>query len=193
MGMRDMYAYAIQTAKDLRMQGAAEERDGKLHFKGTVTSEAEKNKIWDAIKTIPSWQQDVVGDIKDAAGMFALFTDHRPDVVFHAAAHKHVNLLEGSPREAILNNVLGTRNVARACDATGVETLALISTDKAVNPSSVMGASKRLCEMVLQGLARDSKTTMVARERRAPSMILAWLSASEKITSSLLTNCGRTA
>jgi FlaA1/EpsC-like NDP-sugar epimerase/lipopolysaccharide/colanic/teichoic acid biosynthesis glycosyltransferase len=103
----------------------------------------------------------VVGDIKDEIGMQGLFAAHGPDVVFHAAAHKHVNLLESSPREAILNNVLGTRNVARACDATRVGTLVLISTDKAVNPTSVMGASKRLCEMLLQALARDSSTTMV--------------------------------
>jgi len=64
MGLRDKYAYAIQTAKGFRMQGAAEERDGKLHFHGTVESQDEANKIWDAIKTIPDWQQDVVADIK---------------------------------------------------------------------------------------------------------------------------------
>jgi len=64
MGLRDKYAYAIQTAKDLRMQGAAEEREGKLYFHGTVNSEAEVNKIWDAIKTIPEWRNDIVGDIK---------------------------------------------------------------------------------------------------------------------------------
>ncbi len=63
MGLRDTYSYAIQTAKDLRMQGAAEERDGKLHFKGTTNTQAEANKIWDAIKTIPTWQTDVVADI----------------------------------------------------------------------------------------------------------------------------------
>jgi nucleoid-associated protein YgaU len=81
MGMRDMYAYAIQTAKDLRMQGSAEERDGKLHFKGTVTSEAEKNKIWDAIKTIPSWQQDVVGDIKVVAPAVKTYTVQAGDTL----------------------------------------------------------------------------------------------------------------
>mgnify|MGYP001191775769 CR=1 FL=1 len=66
MGMRDTYAYAIQTCKG-RMDGAAEERDGKLHFKGTVKSEADKNLIWDAIKTIPTWQQDVSADIRVVA------------------------------------------------------------------------------------------------------------------------------
>jgi FlaA1/EpsC-like NDP-sugar epimerase/lipopolysaccharide/colanic/teichoic acid biosynthesis glycosyltransferase len=104
----------------------------------------------------------VVGDIKDEIGVHELFATQKPQLVFHAAAHKHVNLLERRPREAILNNVMGTRNVARACDAVGVETLTLISTDKAVNPSSVMGASKRACEMVLQTMAGATRTTMVA-------------------------------
>ena len=64
MGLRDKYAYAIQTAKDLRMQGSADERDGKLHFHGTVSTQAEANKIWDAIKTIPDWSSEIVADIK---------------------------------------------------------------------------------------------------------------------------------
>src|SRR5688572_22743847 len=64
MGMRDTYSYAIQTAKDLRFQGAAEERDGKLYFKGTTNTQEEANKIWDAIKTIPTWKTDIVADIK---------------------------------------------------------------------------------------------------------------------------------
>jgi nucleoid-associated protein YgaU len=64
MGMRDTYSYAIQTAKDLRFQGSAEERDGKLHFKGTTNTQEEANKIWDAIKTIPTWKTDIVADIK---------------------------------------------------------------------------------------------------------------------------------
>jgi nucleoid-associated protein YgaU len=64
MGLRDKYAYAIQTAKDLRMQGSADERDGKLHFHGTVNTQAEANKIWDAIKTIPDWSTEIVADIK---------------------------------------------------------------------------------------------------------------------------------
>ncbi len=104
----------------------------------------------------------VVGDIKDELGMRELFSRQRPHLVFHAAAHKHVNLLEAAPREAILNNILGTRNVARASEAVGVETLTLISTDKAVNPTSVMGASKRVCEMLLQAMGPGSRTTMVA-------------------------------
>ena len=78
MGLRDKYAYAIQTAKDLRMQGSADERDGKLHFHGTVGTQAEANKIWDAIKTIPDWTTEVVADIKatgaSAAGAGQTYT-----------------------------------------------------------------------------------------------------------------------
>ena len=68
MGLRDKYAYAIQTAKDVRMQGSADERDGKLYFHGTVNTQAEANKIWDAIKTIPDWSKEVVADIKASGG-----------------------------------------------------------------------------------------------------------------------------
>jgi nucleoid-associated protein YgaU len=68
MGLRDKYSYAVQTAKDLRMQGSAEEREGKLYFKGTTQSQDEANKIWDAIKTIPDWKNEVVADIKATGG-----------------------------------------------------------------------------------------------------------------------------
>jgi nucleoid-associated protein YgaU len=68
MGLRDKYAYAVQTAKDLRMQGSAEEREGKLYFKGTTQSQEEANKIWDAIKTIPDWKTEIVADIKATGG-----------------------------------------------------------------------------------------------------------------------------
>jgi nucleoid-associated protein YgaU len=71
MGLRDKYSYAIQTAKDLRMQGAAEERDGKLYFKGTTQTQEEANKIWDAIKTIPDWKTEVVADIQATGGASA--------------------------------------------------------------------------------------------------------------------------
>jgi len=68
MGLRDKYSYAVQTAKDLRMQGSAEEREGKLYFKGTTETQEEANKIWDAIKTIPDWKNDIVADIKATGG-----------------------------------------------------------------------------------------------------------------------------
>lgn len=91
-----------------------------------------------------------------------LFERYKPDLVFHAAAHKHVPLMENSPNEAIKNNVFGTLNVARAADANGTKKFVLISTDKAVNPTNIMGASKRICEMIIQGMARHSKTEFAA-------------------------------
>ena len=87
---------------------------------------------------------------------------YRPDVVYHAAAHKHVPLMEDSPNEAIKNNVFGTYKTARAADKFGVKRFVLISTDKAVNPTNIMGASKRMCEMIIQTFNRYSKTEYVA-------------------------------
>jgi nucleoid-associated protein YgaU len=76
MGLRDKYAYAIQTAKDLRMQGSADERDGKLYFHGTVNTQDEANKIWDAIKTIPDWRNDIVADVKATGGGSSAASSH---------------------------------------------------------------------------------------------------------------------
>jgi FlaA1/EpsC-like NDP-sugar epimerase/lipopolysaccharide/colanic/teichoic acid biosynthesis glycosyltransferase len=104
----------------------------------------------------------VVADVQDAAGIELAFTRFRPNIVFHAAAHKHVPLLESNPREAVLNNILGTRNLVESADRHGVTQFVLISTDKAVNPTSVMGASKRVCEMILQSHSRRSRTGFVA-------------------------------
>jgi FlaA1/EpsC-like NDP-sugar epimerase len=103
-----------------------------------------------------------VADIRDAVKMRRLGEHHRPQFVFHAAAHKHVPLMEEAPEEAVKNNILGTLNVARMADACGAERLVFISTDKAVKPSSVMGASKRIAELVVRDLARTSKTTMTS-------------------------------
>ena len=92
-----------------------------------------------------------------------VFADYKPAIVFHAAAHKHVPLMEDSPNEAIKNNVFGTYNVAMAAGRTGTERMVLISTDKAVNPTNIMGASKRICEMIIQGMQhRFTKTNYVA-------------------------------
>lgn len=91
----------------------------------------------------------VIADIRFEDRVRAVFDQHKPDVVFHAAAHKHVPLMEDNPGEAISNNVLGTRNLARAAIATGVERFVMISSDKAVNPTSIMGASKRVAEFVI--------------------------------------------
>jgi FlaA1/EpsC-like NDP-sugar epimerase len=97
--------------------------------------------------------------VRDAERMNNVFAEYRPSIVFHAAAHKHVPLMENSPNEAIKNNVFGTLNVAQAADRHGVATFVLISTDKAVNPTNVMGATKRFAEMVLQGMSeRGGKT-----------------------------------
>ncbi|HEY2953804.1 MAG TPA: nucleoside-diphosphate sugar epimerase/dehydratase [Candidatus Eisenbacteria bacterium] len=104
----------------------------------------------------------VIADVKDADGIELAFRRHRPTVVLHAAAHKHVPLLEAHPREAVLNNVLATRLLVEAAERHGVDKFVLVSTDKAVNPTSVMGASKRVCEMLLQARARDSRTRYVA-------------------------------
>ena len=91
-----------------------------------------------------------------------IFEKYRPNIVYHAAAHKHVPLMEDSPNEAIKNNVFGTYKTAEAADRYGVEKFVLISTDKAVNPTNIMGASKRMCEMIVQMFARQSKTNFVA-------------------------------
>jgi FlaA1/EpsC-like NDP-sugar epimerase len=101
-------------------------------------------------------------DIKDAVKVDLIFAKYKPAVVFHAAAHKHVPLMEGNPEEALKNNVLGTYNLAAAADKAGVRTFVLISTDKAVNPTSMMGASKRIAEMVIQDYDKKSGTKFVA-------------------------------
>ena len=103
-----------------------------------------------------------IASIRDRRRMRQIFATYRPDVVFHAAAHKHVPLMENSPQEAIRNNVFGTLNLVRAADEFCVQKFLLISTDKAVNPTSVMGASKRLCEMILQSMKGHSGTDFVA-------------------------------
>ena len=103
-----------------------------------------------------------VASVRDAGKVDLLFRRYRPHIVFHAAAHKHVPLMEDCPEEAIKNNVFGTYNVADAAGRHGAEKFVLISTDKAVNPTNVMGASKRLCEMVVQSMQHYASTTYVA-------------------------------
>ena len=104
----------------------------------------------------------VIASVRDKARMDEIFDKYRPQVVFHAAAHKHVPLMEISPVEAIKNNVFGTYNVAECSDKYNVEKFTFISTDKAVNPTSIMGASKRICEMIIQSKNRTSKTIYAA-------------------------------
>jgi FlaA1/EpsC-like NDP-sugar epimerase len=100
----------------------------------------------------------VICDITETARVNQVYKDHHPQVVIHAAAHKHVPLMEGNPGEAIKNNVVGTRNMADAADAFGTDDFVMISTDKAVNPTSIMGSSKRIAEMYIQDLNNTSKT-----------------------------------
>ncbi|WP_410984908.1 polysaccharide biosynthesis protein [Bacillus cereus] len=103
-----------------------------------------------------------IADVQDDMKMMSVMGRYQPQVVYHAAAHKHVPLMERNPEEAIKNNLIGTTNVAKAASWHGVETFVMISTDKAVNPTSVMGATKRLAEMVIQNLDKTSKTKFVA-------------------------------
>ncbi len=104
----------------------------------------------------------LIGSVRNTARVDYVLDTYRPELVFHAAAHKHVPLMEDSPNEAIKNNVFGTYKMAKAAAAHGVKRFVLISTDKAVNPTNIMGASKRLCEMVVQMMNRESETEFVA-------------------------------
>lgn len=104
----------------------------------------------------------LIASVRDVRRLEKVFDEFRPDVVFHAAAHKHVPLMEDNPSEAIKNNVFGTLNVAQCADKYGTKRFVMISTDKAVNPTNIMGASKRACEMVVQAMDKISKTEFVA-------------------------------
>lgn len=104
----------------------------------------------------------IIADIQDRDRIFEVIAEQRPDVIYHAAAHKHVPLMEYNPQEAVKNNIFGTKNVAEAADTYGVKNFVMVSTDKAVNPPNVMGATKRIAEMVVQDLAKRSETNFAA-------------------------------
>lgn len=104
----------------------------------------------------------LIGSVRDRDRVEMVFSEYHPDLVFHAAAHKHVPLMEVSPNEAVKNNVFGTLNVAEAADRYHAEKFVLISTDKAVNPTNIMGATKRICEMIVQSMSARSETVFVA-------------------------------
>lgn len=114
---------------------------------------AEITRRFPAVQTIP-----LIADIRDLTRLERIFRQHKPEIVFHAAAHKHVPLMESSPEEAIKNNIFGTANVAWLSDLHGVRRFVLVSSDKAVRPTSVMGATKRFSEMIVLALAGRSKT-----------------------------------
>lgn len=104
----------------------------------------------------------VIASIRDRKRLERVFKENKPQVVFHAAAHKHVPLMEDNPEESIHNNVFGTLNLAECADKYGVERFVMISTDKAVNPTNIMGTTKRLCEMIIQSKDKNCKTQFVA-------------------------------
>lgn len=115
------------------------------------------------IKKYPSLKlETLIGSVRNTNRIESVIERYRPDIIYHAAAHKHVPLMEDSPNEAIKNNVFGTYKTARAADKYGVKRFVLISTDKAVNPTNIMGASKRICEMIIQTFSRYSATEYVA-------------------------------
>ena len=104
----------------------------------------------------------LIASVRDSVKMDNVFKTYRPDIVFHAAAHKHVPLMETSPNEAVKNNIIGTYKVVKCADKYNVKKFVQISTDKAVNPTNIMGATKRVCEMIIQAYAKRSKTCFVA-------------------------------
>ena len=104
----------------------------------------------------------VIADIQDYERLLQVFTQHRPDIVYHAAAHKHVPMMERNPKEAFKNNIKGTYNVAKVVDATKTPKMVMISTDKAVNPPNVMGATKRIAELIVTGFNRQSESIYCA-------------------------------
>ncbi|MEW9698212.1 polysaccharide biosynthesis protein [Paenibacillus sp. SI8] len=106
--------------------------------------------------------ESIIADVQDKIRIESIFTKYKPQVIFHAAAHKHVPLMEKNPSEAIKNNIFGTRNLVEAADRVKSEIFVLISTDKAVNPTSVMGATKRMAEMIIQSMDKQSETKFAA-------------------------------
>src|SRR5690625_7125210 len=98
-----------------------------------------------------------IGDIRDKGRMFELIDTYYPSIIYHAAAHKHVPLMEDNPHEAVKNNIIGTKNVAEVASSLGVERLMFVSTDKAVNPTNVMGATARIAEMIIKERSEDRR------------------------------------
>src|SRR5699024_2524304 len=127
-----------------------------------------ENSIYSILEEVNAFKNNieyisVIADIQDRKRIFEVFNEHKPNIVYHAAAHKHVPLMEYNPREAVKNNILGTKNTSEASCENGVSKFVMISTDKAVNPPNVMGATKRVAEMIIQSLNKQyPNTTLVA-------------------------------
>ncbi len=139
----------------------------RAHPKQLIIFEIYENNAYDIQmelrRTCPDLNLKVlIGSVRNTNRVEQVVSEYKPDLVFHAAAHKHVPLMEDSPNEAIKNNVFGTYKMAKAAAKYGAKRFVLISTDKAVNPTNIMGASKRLCEMVVQMMNRQSQTEFVA-------------------------------
>ncbi|MGH7232364.1 MAG: polysaccharide biosynthesis protein, partial [Nitrospiraceae bacterium] len=134
-----------------------------LRPEALILYERHENSLYSVAKELAdqgwsSFVHPVIGDVTDARRLSLILDKHRPSILFHAAAHKHVPLVELNPAEALKNNCMGTRIAAETADRFEVERFVLISTDKAVNPSSVMGATKRVAELIVQDIARQSQT-----------------------------------
>lgn len=123
----------------------------------TIHMELSEKIEYSGVNFIP-----IIADVQDRERMFEVVQHFQPDVIYHAAAHKHVPMMECNPREAVKNNIFGTKNVADAAHIFGVSNFVMISTDKAVNPPNVMGATKRIAEMIVQNLATYSETNFAA-------------------------------
>ena len=136
--------------KKLLLLGHGENSIYTIHYELT-------QKIGKGIEVIP-----IIADVQDRKRIFEVVAEYKPDVIYHAAAHKHVPLMEYNPREAVKNNIIGTKNVAEAAHSFNVKNFVLVSTDKAVNPPNVMGATKRVAEMRIQELATRSETVFAA-------------------------------
>lgn len=137
--------------KQIIMLGHGENSIYKIHLELS-----EKTEYRD-IEFIP-----VIADVQDRERIFEVIQELEPDIIYHAAAHKHVPMMESNPREAVKNNIFGTKNIAEAAHAFGVPNFVMISTDKAVNPPNVMGATKRIAEIIIQNLATYSDTNFAA-------------------------------
>ena len=139
----------------------------KVHPKKLIILDIYENNAYEIQQELIRKKEEVnmeveIASVRDAVKLDQLFSQKHIDVVFHAAAHKHVPLMETNPEEAIKNNVIGTLNLVRVADKYHVKKFVQISTDKAVNPTNVMGATKRICEMIIQTMNRHSQTEFVA-------------------------------